>query len=152
MNIDNIITDISEKNHIRLTHQRKKVIEILISNSNRHISAEDIYNLIKNKDDSIGLATIYRTIKILEDKGIVIRHDFGNGEAKYEFIMKEKEKHDHLICKHCGKIIEIVGILPDDLHEKVLEKKGFHCKDFHLIIYGYCNECNAMQNQSAKCL
>ncbi|MCT4598398.1 MAG: transcriptional repressor [Vallitalea sp.] len=149
MNINKIIIDISEKNHIRLTHQRKKVIEILISNSNRHVSAEDIYTLIKDKDDNIGLATIYRTIKILEDKGILIRHDFGNGEAKYEFVMKEKEKHDHLICKQCGKIIEMAGILPENLNQKVLKEKGFYCKEFHLIIYGYCDECNNVRvNQS----
>lgn len=146
MKINNIISDILEKNHIRLTHQRKKVMEVLLSNSDRHISAEEIYSQIKEKDDTIGLATIYRTIKMLEDKEVLVKHDFGNGEARYEFVLKDKEKHDHLICKECGKIIEIKGILPENLNEIVLNEKAFHCKDFHLIIYGYCDECNSKLN------
>ena len=83
---------------------------------------------------------------ILEKTGVIIKHDFGDGAAKYEFFMKEKGIHHHLICKKCGKIIEISGLLSEDLDKRLLEEEGFESKDQHLKIYGYCKECIGQLN------
>lgn len=139
--VNDVIKDLMEKNDIRITYQRKKVLEILIENKDKHISVEEIYSLSKKKDNIIALPTIYRTMDILENIGAVIKHDFGDGAAKYEFFMKEEEIHHHLICKRCGKIIEISGLLPNDLNKRLLDEKGFKSEEKSLKIYGYCKEC-----------
>ncbi|MDI3546461.1 MAG: Fur family transcriptional regulator, ferric uptake regulator [Halanaerobiales bacterium] len=129
-----------EKN-IRLTPQRKEIVRIFLENNQKHLSAFDIYDLIKEKDLSIGMATIYRTLDLLEEKGLIAKRDFGDDLARYEFIYKNKGKHHHLICKNCGKIIEISNILPPDLKERLLEEEGFQCTNSRLEIYGYCEDC-----------
>ncbi|QOR35232.1 transcriptional repressor [Clostridium sp. 'deep sea'] len=140
--------NIMEKNNIRITNQRRKILEILIENIDTHMSVEDIYNTAKTKNYMIAIPTIYRTMDILAAIGAVTRHDFGEGAAKYEIFIKEKENHCHLVCKNCRKIIEVYGLLPDNLGKRVYEKKGFQSEDCSLKIYGYCKEClSKMKNK-----
>lgn len=138
LKVNDIITNLTEKNDFRITYQRRKILEILIENKDKHVSVEEIYSLSKEKDKTIALPTIYRTMSILEKTGIISKNDFGGGAAKYEFCL---ETHHHLICERCGKIIEISGLLPDDLSKRLLEEKGFQSKDQRLKIYGYCKDC-----------
>lgn len=141
LEVNDIINSLVEHNELRITDQRKKILEILIENKDKHISVEEIYSLSKQKDNIIPIPTIYRTMDILEKTGVIVKNDFGDGFAKYEFFMKEKETHHHLICRKCGKIIEISGLLPQDLYNRLLQEKGFQYEAQSLKIYGYCKEC-----------
>lgn len=147
LQINNAIKELMGKNDVRITNQRKRVLEILIENRDKHISVEEIYSLSKKKGNVIALPTIYRTMDILERIGTVIKHDFGDGAAKYEFFMKEEENHHHLICEKCGKIIEISNALQDDLDERISNENGFLCEKKQLKIYGYCKECINVLNE-----
>jgi Fur family ferric uptake transcriptional regulator len=136
-----IISDLINQTGMRVTSQRNSILKALIENSNKHLSVDEIYDLVKEKDDFIGIATIYRTLDLLEDLGVIVKRDFRDKSAKYEFIFNEKKEHYHLICKECGRVIEISGLLPNNLKEKVMEEKDFKSVDYSLQIYGYCNKC-----------
>ncbi|MFW6282169.1 MAG: Fur family transcriptional regulator [bacterium] len=138
----NNVKNFIENTGLKLTPKRKKVLQIFLQNKNKHLSAENIYLLIKENNNSIGMATIYRTLNLFVEKGIIIKRDFDDKSSRYEFINKEeKSKHHHLICKNCGKVIEKKGLLPDDLKETLLKKEGFKVVNHSLKIYGYCKEC-----------
>lgn len=145
LKVNDIITNLAEKNGFRITYQRKKILEILIENKDKHISVEEVYSITKKKNMTIALPTIYRTMGLLENAGVIIKNDFGGGAAKYEFCL---ETHHHLICERCGKIIEISGLLPDDLSKRLLDEKGFQLRDQSLKIYGYCKECLSQMMKS----
>ncbi|ADL13302.1 Fur family transcriptional regulator [Acetohalobium arabaticum] len=138
-----IISDIRWQTDLHLTSQRKVILETLIENSDQHLSVDDIYSLIKEKNDFIGLATIYRNLDLLEELGVVVKRNFDDKSAKYEFIFGDKLKHHHLICESCGKVMEIENFLPDGLKEEVMETKEFQITDYSLQIYGYCKECRS---------
>ncbi len=138
---NDIINELVETKDIRITSQRRKILEILIENRDKHLSVEDIYNVSKKQGKSVAIPTIYRTMDILQKSGIVIKNDFGDGIAKYELYVKEKETIHYLICKRCGKIIEVTGLLPDNLNSHLLEEHGFQAIDTSLKIYGYCDDC-----------
>jgi Fur family transcriptional regulator, ferric uptake regulator len=141
-----IIDDLVEKTGIRLTPQREKILQLIIENNNKHLTVDDIYILARENGSSIGIATIYRTIDLLEEVGAIVKRDFGGDSAKYEFVFKDKDEHHHLICKKCGKVIEVSGLLSDDIEERLLKEKGFRCVEHCLKIYGYCSECREKYN------
>ena len=143
----NLIKNIEEKKDIKLTPKREEILGIFIKNNKKHLSAEDIYLLLKNKNISIGLTTIYRTLDLFVKNKIISKRNFGDDSARYEFIYKEEERrHHHLICKNCGKVIEISGLLPDDLEDFLLKKEEFQMVNQCLKIYGYCQECRNIKN------
>lgn len=141
LDVARIISNLVKKTGMRLTSQRKTILEILIMNTDQHLSTKEIYLMAKDKDKSIGIATVYRNIDVLEKMHIVDKRNFGDDVAKYEFASREKAEHHHLICNHCGKVIEISGLLPDDLYNRLLEEKNFQFVDHSLKIYGYCQNC-----------
>lgn len=139
-----ILNDVIGKvksNDIKMTYKRQKIIEILVENIDSHLSVEEVYYLCKERRINIALPTIYRTMDFLEKKAIVVKNHFGDGVAKYELFIKEKSNHHHLICKKCGKIIEISGLLPKNLKERLEEENQFVYDNHVLKIYGYCKEC-----------
>lgn len=145
----NIIKNIEEKKDIRLTSQREEILRIFVESDKKHLSAEDIYLLLKAKNISISLTTIYRSLDLFVKNKIISQIDFGDDTARYEFIYKEEErKHHHLICKNCGKVIEISGLLPDDLENILLKEEGFQIVNHCLKIYGYCQECRNIKNSN----
>lgn len=135
------VINLMNRNHKRMTRQRKEILKILINNENKHISVEEIQRLAKENNIIISISTIYRTMDILQKIGAVIKHNFGNGIAKYEVFVEEKDAHYHLICKKCEKIVEAFGLLGDNFNNRLLEEKGFQVEYQRLEIYGYCNEC-----------
>jgi len=138
-----------EKKGIRLTPQRKDIIRILIENNHKHLSASDIYDSLKEENKIMGLATVYRTLDLLTKMGMVMKRDFDSELSHYELVI-DQVNHHHLICKNCGKVIEIPDILPKDIKNKLLEEKGFKCMTCSIKFYGYCKECRekmAKKNQ-----
>lgn len=143
-----VVYNLLEKKDIRLTPQRDDILRVLLENKKKHLSAVDIYDLIKKKNKSMGMATVYRTLDLFEEKGIIIKRNFDSDFARYEFTFPEGYEHHHLICKNCGRVIEITDILPSDFKERILKEKGFQSENFSLKVYGYCEDCRQKKESS----
>lgn len=128
---------------LKVTLPRMKILEILEQSDQQHLSAEDIYRVLLDSDEEIGLATIYRVLTQFEGAGLVIRHHFEGGQAVFE--LDRGKHHDHLICIKCGKIVEFMDDSIEDQQKLIAEQNGFKITDHSLIIYGECNnpECSA---------
>lgn len=131
---------------LKVTLPRMKILEILEESTQQHLSAEDIYRVLLDSDEEIGLATIYRVLTQFEGAGLVIRHHFETGQAVFE--LDRGKHHDHLICIKCGKIVEFVNAAIEDEQKKIALDAGFKITDHSLIIYGECNDdsCVGMKN------
>jgi len=118
---------------VRLTDQRKVIAEVM-SISNDHPDVDELHKRINKIDKKISIATVYRTVKLLEESGIVEKHDFKGGKARYE--ESPEEHHDHLIDINSGEIIEFVNKEIEILQNKVAEKLGYKLVDHKLELYG----------------
>lgn len=127
---------------LKVTLPRMKILEILEESTKPHLSAEDIYRVLLDSDEEIGLATIYRVLTQFEGAGLVIRHHFETGQAVFE--LDRGKHHDHLICIKCGKIVEFVNAAIEDEQKKIATDAGFKITDHSLIIYGECNDENCV--------
>ncbi|GAB6137905.1 Fur family transcriptional regulator [Halanaerobaculum tunisiense] len=136
-----LINKIGEQFNIRLTVQRKLILKILIEQQQQHLLVDEIYTLVKEEGASIGLATIYRTLDLLEEKGVVAKRDFGDGSARYELLFRNTDLHHHLVCKKCGKVIETTGLLVDDFKEQIVRDNNFKPVDYWVQVEGYCGDC-----------
>ena len=117
----------------RLTDQRKIIAEVM-SNSNDHPDVDELHKRVNKLDKKISIATVYRTVKLFEESGIVEKHDFKGGKARYE--EAPEEHHDHLIDINSGDIIEFVDEEIEILQNKVAEKLGYKLVDHKLELYG----------------
>lgn len=125
---------------LKVTLPRMKILEILENSAKPHLSAEDIYRVLLESEEEIGLATIYRVLTQFEGAGLVIRHHFEGGQAVFE--LERGKHHDHLICIKCGKIVEFVNASIEEQQHKIAEHEGFKITDHSLIIYGECSDPN----------
>lgn len=130
---------------LRMTPQRGLILEVFLR-SERHLSSEDLYNLVKKKDRSIGQATVYRTLKLLSESGIARGVDFGEGMTRYEHDFGH-EHHDHLICERCRRSIEVMDPRIEDLQEKLAREHGFRITSHKLDIFGICSACRAREKK-----
>lgn len=130
---------------LKVTLPRMKILEILENSDKRHLSAEDIYKILLNTGEEIGLATIYRVLTQFQDAGLVIRHRFETSQAVFE--LERGKHHDHLICVKCGRIIEFVDESIESKQKEIAEKNGFKISDHSLIIYGICSDQNCDRNR-----
>ncbi len=128
---------------LKVTLPRMKILEILESSTKAHLSAEDIYRLLMDSDEDIGLATVYRVLTQFESAGLVIRHHFEGGQGVFE--LDRGKHHDHLICIQCGKIVEFVNSEIEEKQHQIAEEAGFDITDHSLIIYGKCNKSNCQE-------
>ena len=130
---------------LKVTQQRKLVLQTLLEKSGRHMTAEDIYELIKVEYPEIGLATVYRTLQLFLELQLVDRINLDEGCVRYEighiFEGDAKHNHHHLICRTCGKVIPFADDLLDELENRIEKVTGFHVLDHELKFYGQCKEC-----------
>lgn len=126
----------------KLTPQREATLLVLLENEKDHLSAEEIYFLVKQKNSEIGLATVYRTLDILTELKIVDKISFDDGLARYD-LRKEGAKHfhHHLLCLECGTIEEIEDDLLGEVEQIVEGKYHFLVKDHRLTFHGICQNC-----------
>ena len=122
-----------ENKGLRLTGQRR-IIASVLEDSDDHPDVEDLYERASTQDDGISLATVYRTVKLFEEAGILERVEFGDGRARYEDA--ERDHHDHLIDLTTGQVIEFVDPDIEALQEKIAAKLGFKLKGHKLELYG----------------
>ena len=127
------IEDKCIKKGVRLTEQRKLVAQVM-SNSEDHPDVDELHKRINKLDPKISIATVYRTVKLFEESGIVAKHDFKGNKARYE--QSPQEHHDHLIDINTGEIIEFVNQDIEKLQKQVAEKLGYKLVDHRLELYG----------------
>ena len=118
---------------VKLTEQRKIIAKVM-SDSRDHPDVDELYNRVSKIDSKISIATVYRTVKLFEEAGILAKHDFKGGKARYEEI--NEGHHDHLIDIKTGEIIEFVDDEIEKLQNKVAEKYGYKLVDHKLELYG----------------
>ena len=118
---------------VKLTDQRKIIAKVM-SVSTDHPNVDELYKRVSKIDAKISIATVYRTVKLFEEAGIIAKHDFKGGKARYEEI--SESHHDHLIDIKTGEIIEFVDEEIEKLQKKVAEKYGYDLVDHKLELYG----------------
>ena len=118
---------------VKLTDQRRIIAKIM-SDSNDHPDVNELYLRVSKLDNKISIATVYRTVKLFEEAGIIAKHDFKGGKARYEEV--SEGHHDHLIDVNTGEIIEFVDEDIEKLQKKVAEKYGYDLVDHKLELYG----------------
>ena len=118
---------------VKLTEQRKIIAKVM-SESNDHPDVDELYSRVSKIDSRISIATVYRTVKLFEESGIVAKHEFKGGKARYEEL--SESHHDHLIDVKTGEIIEFVDDEIEKLQKKVAEKYGYELVDHKLELYG----------------
>ncbi len=127
---------------LRLTPQRQIVLEAMLNLGESHLTADQVYSLVKTQTNDISLATIYRTLELFVEMNLLRRFDSGDGVARYEIDSQKSEHyHHHLICLSCGSIIEFNDDLLDELETKISKKAGFKIADHCLRFFGCCKEC-----------
>ena len=119
---------------LKVTLPRVKILQILESSDNKHMSAEDVYKALIDGDQDVGLATVYRVLTQFETAGLVTRHHFEGGHSVFE--LESGEHHDHLVCMETGKVIEFQNDTIESLQETIAEELGFELIDHNLVLYG----------------
>jgi Fur family transcriptional regulator, ferric uptake regulator len=131
--MNSVIENKCIKKGVRLTDQRKLVAKVM-SESEDHPDVDELHKRVSKIDSKISIATVYRTVKLFEEAGIVSKHDFKGNKARYE--QAPQEHHDHLIDINTGEITEFVNEDIEKLQKKVAEKLGYNLVDHRLELYG----------------
>jgi Fe2+ or Zn2+ uptake regulation protein len=138
-NMDKIEDALKEKGY-KLTKQRKSIIEVLIENTGKFLSVEEIYLKSKDKYQRTNLSTIYRNMEVLEAIDIVHKTSINGSSSSYEITCNDHHHH-HVICKNCGKT-ETIDFCPLKEIASKVNNSGFTVTDHKLELYGYCNNCD----------
>lgn len=131
-----------KKRGYKLTHQRRAIVDTIIENEGKHLTAEEIYDEVKKDCPEIGLATVYRTVLLLEDLKVVSRVDLSDGCSRYELIHADEiHRHHHLICSSCHNIFEVQEDLLENLEHKIETAYHFKILNHSVTFYGLCDKC-----------
>ena len=123
---------------LKVTVPRVKILNLLEKLGDRHVSAEDVYRMLLEAGEEIGLATIYRVLTQFENAGLVERHNFEGGFSVFE--LDRGEHHDHIVCTVCGNVREFVDETIEKRQKLVARKRGFEIDEHSLVIYGRCKD------------
>ncbi|SDW07702.1 ferric iron uptake transcriptional regulator [Marinobacter mobilis] len=118
---------------LKVTLPRVKILNILESSSEHHLSAEDVYKKLLEQGDDVGLATVYRVLTQFEAAGLVLRHNFEGGHAVFE--MATEEHHDHMVCTQTGEVIEFCDPVIEERQQKIAAEHGYEIVDHSLTLY-----------------
>ncbi len=124
---------------LKITMPRVKILEVLESSPQHHLSAEDVYKALLLKGEEIGVATVYRVLTQFEAAGLVARHNFEGGHSVFE--ISSEEHHDHIVCIKCGIVEEFHDEEIELRQEQVAKRLGFKLTEHNLNLYGYCPNC-----------
>jgi Fur family ferric uptake transcriptional regulator len=118
---------------LKVTQPRKRILELLDEARNKHVTADDIYRVLIQAGEDIGLATVYRVLNQFEAAGLVVKHNFEGGQAYYE--LDSGDHHDHMVCVETGKVIEFSNTEIERLQSDIALKHGYDIVDHSLVIY-----------------
>ncbi|RJQ44825.1 MAG: transcriptional repressor [Nitrospiraceae bacterium] len=134
-----ILDDFVKNKGLKHSSQRKDILMAFLR-TEKHLTAEELYSLVRKKNPAIGIATVYRTLKLFCDCGLSRELRLGSEAVRYEHLYGH-EHHDHLVCLTCGDFIEVVDPEIEHLQEKLARKEGFTLQGHKLIMYGICQGC-----------
>ncbi|WP_250459016.1 ferric iron uptake transcriptional regulator [Microbulbifer litoralis] len=118
---------------LKVTLPRVKILQLLESSTEPHLSAEDVYKMLLEAGEDVGLATVYRVLTQFESAGLVIRHNFDGGHSVFE--LDRGEHHDHMVCTDTGKVIEFHNEEIERLQEQIAEEHGYELTGHSLVLY-----------------
>jgi Fur family ferric uptake transcriptional regulator len=118
---------------LKVTLPRIKILQILESCADRHMTAEDIYQALRDAAEDVGIATVYRVLTQFEAAGLIERHNFDNGPAVYE--LDRGEHHDHMICTETGAVIEFHDAEIEKIQERIASQNGYQLVGHSLVLY-----------------
>ncbi len=154
LSMENRIERIKKQLHsqsYKLTPQREATVRVLLEHEEDHLSAEDVYLLVKEKAPEIGLATVYRTLELLTELKVVDKINFGDGVARYDLRQEGAEHfHHHLVCVECGAVDEIQEDLLGDVEKIVESDWNFKIKDHRLTFHGICHRCHPTEEEEKE--
>lgn len=131
---ENTIIARCEAKGLRMTGQRRVIASVLETAHKSHPDVENLHQLVTAIDPGISIATVYRTVKLFEEAGILLRYEFADGRARYE--SADRDHHDHLIDMNTGEVIEFFDPEIEALQERIAAKLGYRLKDHRLELYG----------------
>jgi Fur family ferric uptake transcriptional regulator len=138
----NVLKEELKKKGYKLTPQRRAIVDTIIDSEGKHLTAEEIYDEVKKNCPEIGLATVYRTILLLEEIGIVSRLHLNDGCSRYELVHSdETHRHHHLVCNVCNSVIEVEDDLLEKLEAKIESSYDFKIVNHSVKFYGICSKC-----------
>ena len=124
---------------LKVTLPRVKILDLLEGSGARHMSAEDVYKVLLESGEDIGLATVYRVLTQFESAGLVKRHHFEGGHSVFE--MDQGDHHDHILCVKCGQVDEFVDETIEQHQKDIAIRLGYELTDHSLYMYGICSDC-----------
>ena len=126
---------------LKVTLPRMKILNILEGSDARHQSAEDVYKVLLETGEDIGLATVYRVLTQFESAGLIKRHHFEGGHSVFE--LDQGKHHDHILCVKCGRVDEFVDEIIEQHQKDIAARLGYELTDHSLYMYGICSQCKA---------
>ena len=139
---------------LKTTSQRMAILKVLLSQPDSHLTAEEIYDLVKKDWPDIGLATVYRNIQLLSEMHLIDRLNLDDGYVRYEIGDQDRSDHHHhhhhMICMNCGRVFAFQEDLLDNLEQKIEQTTGFIISDHEVKLYGRCADCQAAAGGAAK--
>ena len=136
-----VFADSLAREGLKMTPQRRAILDVFLEQKG-HLTSEELYTRLKERDPSIGQATVYRTLKLLSESGLAKEVDFGDGAARYE-LMYGEDHHDHILCEACGMTLEVVDPDIERLQEQLAERHGFVLTGHKMYLFGVCADCRA---------
>lgn len=149
MSVVNRFNKVLKEKGYKFTSQRQHVFEVIVENDGNHLNSQEIYELVRKKYPEIGVATVYRTLALLEEMKLIYGVDFEDGFRRYEVVNDEEEhRHHHLICLECRSIKEAEDDLLGAIEQEILIKDKFKVVNHKVKFYGYCEECMKRMNKN----
>ncbi len=136
---EKVFDDYIKQKGLKYSEQRRQVLHAFLK-TEKHLTAEELHLLVKKRFPAIGIATVYRTLKLLKESGLCRELKLNDGTTRHEHLY-DHEHHDHLVCIECGSLTEVVDPEIEKLQEKLAKKNGFSIKSHKLEIYGTCKSC-----------
>ena len=118
---------------LKVTHPRMRILGLLEQSKSRHVTAEDIYRMLLDQNEDIGLATVYRVLTQFEAAGLVLKHNFEAGQSVYE--LDRGQHHDHMVDIETGRIIEFESSEIEELQRRIADSMGYEIEDHSLVLY-----------------
>lgn len=136
-----------KKHKLRFTPQRDLILSVVL-NSTLHLDAETLTNIIKDKDPSVGIATVYRTLRMMTSAKFLVERYFDGTRAQFEFIDPDGEHHDHIICLKCKKVVEFFNEELENLQIKIATDLKFKLQNHRMELFGVCHKCQPQLQQN----
>ena len=135
----NEISNRLKKAGLKVTLPRIKILELLEKRPERHASAEEIYRLLIDQGEDVGVATVYRVLTQCEQAGLIRRLQFEGGPSVFE--IAGGDHHDHIVCARCGRVEEFHDDIIERRQREIADQAGFDIEDHSMVLYGLCHDC-----------